>query len=47
MDVAVFVINENKHEIFELKIQLYELGLTQIGCYCEFGVIFTNVWRIQ
>jgi hypothetical protein len=36
MDVAVFVVSENKHENCELKIQLYALGVTQIGCYCEF-----------
>lgn len=43
----MFVVSENKHENRELKIQLYALGLTQIGCYCEFGLIFTNEWRIQ
>jgi hypothetical protein len=43
VDVAVFVVNENN----ELKIQMYALGLTEIGCYCELGLNFSNVWRIQ
>jgi hypothetical protein len=47
MDLAVFVVNKNKHENHELEIQLYALGLTQIGCYCELGLNFANVWRIQ
>ena len=47
MDEAVFVGNENKHENHDLKIQLSTLGLTQIGRYCELGLNFTNIWRIQ
>ena len=43
MDVAVFEVNENH----DLEMQLCTLGLTQIGYYCELGLNFTNVWRVQ